>query len=365
MFVLANKKSCSIQFLLCAFLSNIQFVSPSVSAVFTERSDDVELYRFVYDASTRNIYVAATGKIYSFSTALKEESSLDLGPFPDNINCPYKVNEACGTQRTLTNFVPRTLLIDNQTRVLITCSTLYYGSCFKVNLNNFSPIGYVYKPVIPNDEKKSFVAFVGPGINPEGVLYVGASYSTKGDYADYRNLVGFVSVRNLSLLEIARQEKDFASRIDVLANMRETFHVDFVSGFSYNGYAYFFAMHLDAKSVLASYALRICEKDKTLQSFTEISLECTVAGSRFSTLRDMTLGKLGRRLTDALSVDPDAMFGAFTGAAGDAAVCVYSMKKVEEAFEKAVRDCFSGSGPTSTGPSYITGPRPCTKTVNF
>lgn len=357
---LTNKKSCSIQFLLCAFLS----VS-SVNSVFMEESDEVELYRFVYDVTTKSIYVAATDKIYKLSTALIEESSIELGPFLDNINCHFRLSETCVHQRTSVRFVPRALLIDNPHRRLIICSTPYYGSCYKVNLNGFIPIDYIYKPVIPNDERKSVVAFVGPGINSEGVLYVGASYSTLGDAA-YRNLVGFISVRNLSTLDVARQEKDYSTQIDMLPRFREIFPVEFVSGFSYNGYTYFFTMHLDDKSALTTYALRICEKDKKLQSFTEISLDCTVAGIRFSFLRDMTLGRMGRRLSDALSVDPDAMFGAFTvnsSEAGDAAVCVYSMKKVEEAFQKVVRDCFSGTG--RTGPSYLTSQTTCTKTVNF
>lgn len=359
----ATRKSCLLWILLLfrAFLNCDSYVSSSADyfGIFSERLDNV-FYRFVHDPSRSSIYVAATDKLYSLSSELKEQSSISLGPFPDNINCSIRPSEPCSHQRVPISFIPRSLVIDKARNILITCSTIYYGSCYRVRLPEFTPFvpGHIYKPVVPNDETKSVTMFVGPGIKSEGVLYVGASYSSKGD-AKYRDLVNFITVRELPTFDII-QEKDYSSRLRMLPEFQEALPVEFVGGFDYRGYIYFFASRKNSLGTLTSYAMRICEKDARLRSFVEIPLACSVAGVQYPVLQDVVLGKMGSRLAEALKVTPpDAMFGVFVKneTEVDGAVCVYSMRKVEDAFEDSVSNCLNGNG--NLGPHYLIHPVKC------
>lgn len=357
----ATRKSCLLWILLLfrAFLNCDSYVTLGADyfGIFNERLAN-EFYSFVHDPSKNSTYVAATDKLYSLSSDLKEQSSISLGPFSDNINCSFRPNEHCNHQRAPVSFIPRTLVIDKAHNVLITCSTIYYGSCYRVDLQDFTPSGYIYKPVVPNDETKSVTMFVGPGIKSDGVLYVGASYSSKGD-AKYRELVNFITVRELQTFDIV-QEKDYSSRLRMLPEFQEAMPVEFVGGFNYSGYVYFFASHKNSQGTLTSYAMRICDKDDRLRSFVEIPLACSVAGVQYPVLQDVFLGTMGSRLAQALKVTPpDAMFGVFVKneTEVDGAVCVYPMRKVEEAFEDSVSSCFNGNG--NLGPYYLIHPVKC------
>lgn len=363
--ITATRKPCLILILLilCAFAycDSLGTSNADYFGIFTEKLTDVELHRIVYDQSKGSVYVAGTDKLYSLSRNLVEQSSVALGPYLDNINCGINPKENCAHQRTLAPFIPRALVIDKSRNVLITCGTVYYGSCHRTNLLDFSPLGYVYKPVVPNDETKSVTVFAGPGVNSSGVLYVGASYSSKGD-AKYRNLVNFITVRDLGTFDV-RQEN--SSWIKMLPEFLTTLPMEFVGGFHYNGYIYFFATHKNSLGSLVSYSMRICANDTRLRSFVELPLTCSVAGVHYPVLRDINLGTLGSRLSASLRVHPDAMFGVFvSGETGiDGAVCVYSMKKVEESFANSVSSCFRGNG--KLGPNYLVNQKQCTAVVSF
>lgn len=346
-----------------------RLVNCHTTNMFAERSTGGQLRNFVFDSHTNSLYVGSVNSLYWLSGELGMLNSLELGPLNDHANCSFNLQEDCSQTRVPTPAVIQALAINANSRILIICSTLYHGSCRTVDMRSFVPLTYFYKPLVSNDPDGSTVMFIGPGIESGGVLYVATSYSNIG-LPVHRNAVSMISVRNIFSLDLSSKSSTTSSVINVLPNYRMTFPVEFVGGFHYRNYVYFFVNHPDSFVVLnrrSSFVMRICKDDSKLQSFVEIPIECKIGGVVYQRLQDVTLATLGKVLADGLKAGSDAVFGAFTHDSGastkESAVCVYSMDNIEKKFQETIQSCYDGS--FFTGPAFITKQKVCSPKVSY
>ncbi|CAJ0568999.1 unnamed protein product, partial [Mesorhabditis spiculigera] len=168
---------------------------------------------------------------------------------------------------------------------LIECTSLFQGRCRLRNLHNISETPVVSEtPVIANDEPSSAVVFVGGG-----------------------------PVEDRHVLKL------------------------------YEG-------HIESKLV------RVCKGDPNYNSYTEVSLTCKNKNMDYNLLTDVYLSKAGYDLAKELDIrENDAvLYGVFqlgdpTSSkkevpTAESALCIYSMRDVEEMFRENIMTCYQGAG---------------------
>jgi len=336
----------------------------SVVSVFSQQS----LRNFVFDSISRKLYVGGVNTVYKLDENLQQDSAVMLGPHQDIVDCTgsssFSLN--CTLAGKTSDSSSQALALDIDSKVLIACGTLYYGSCAKINTVDFSAAEYVYRPVVPNDRSKSVVILVAPGFTDSNLLYVGAAYSTVGVDA-LRSSVGLFSVRSLQTFEKASRETSASSFIQILPAYQDNFALHFIRAYHFNGHVYFFFRRPSQQAgEITSHVLRICTGDRRMYSIVELRLECSVNNEVHSYLRDMTLVDFDPPLQvrDDSSVTGLTLVATFTSTAedtGSSAVCLFQMSDVEVGFQSVIQNCYRGDG--FKGPEYLAEVEPCTETV--
>jgi len=346
----------------------------AVVSVFLQQPDHSGPMRnFVFDSNSRSLYVGGVNVIYKLSEHLHQDAAVTLGPQQDIVDCAdgSSFSLDCTLAGVTSDSDIQALVLDVDSEVLIACGTLYYGSCAKINIAEFSAAEYVYRPVVPNDGSKSVVVLVAPGFDDSKLLYVGAEYSTRGNDA-LRNQIGLFSLRNLQTFEVASVETSSSSFIQILPQYQESLAMHFICAIYFKRHVYFFFRRTSQQTVgeITSHVLRICTDDRRMHSIVELRLECSVHNVVYRYLRDITLTHLDPPLhlqTDS-SVTGPTLVGVFSSSAedgGNSAVCLYQMSGpsgVEVAFHSVIQNCFDGSG--SKGPEYIVETEQCTQAVS-
>jgi len=347
------------------FLLKQEVCDATVVSVFQQQS----LRNFVFDSNTRRLYVGGVNAVYKLSGNLRQYASVVLGPHEDIVNCAdtSSLSLSCTLANVSSDSHSQALVLDPDNEVLIACGTLYYGSCAKINMADFSSAEYIYHPVVPNDGSKSVTVVVASGFTGTNMLYVGAAYSTRGDKT-LRDKVGLFSVRDLQTFELAFVEISSSSSVPILPAFQESFTMQFVRAYHFDGHVYFFfrrPVSLESDQ-MTSHMLRICTGDQHMRSVVELQLKCSVNDIVYPYLRDITLITVDPplQMPDDSSFAGPTLVGTFTSSAdnaGNSAVCLYQVTSVENSFESVILNCFSGHG--SKGPEYIAAPEMCTGTV--
>ena len=347
------------------FLLKQEVCDAGVVSVFQQQS----LQNFVFDSNLRGLYVGGVNAVYKLSGNLRQYAAVALGPHKDIVNCAdtSSLSLSCTLANVSSNSDSQALVIDPDNEVLIACGTLYYGSCAKINMEDFSSPEYIYNPVVPNDGSKSVTVLVAPGFTGTNVLYVGAAYSTRGDAA-LRNKVGLFSVRDLQTFDIASVETSSSSSVPILPAFQESFAMHFVRAYHVGSHVYFFfrrPVSVESDQV-TSHVLRICTGDQRMHSIVELQLKCSINDVTYPYLRDIRLIDVDPplQMPDDSSFAGHTLVGTFTSTAdnaGNSAVCLYQMTNVENSFQSVIVDCFSGHA--SIGPDYIAAPLTCTGAV--
>jgi len=343
----------------------------TVVSIFLQQPDSSGPMRnFVFDSNSRSLYVGGVNVIYKLSEHLHQDAAVMLGPQQDIVDCTdgSSFSPDCTLASVTSDSDIQALVLDVDSEVLIACGTLYYGSCAKINIAEFSAAEYVYRPVVPNDGSKSVVVLIAPSFDDSKLLYVGAAYSTRGNIA-FRNQIGLFSVRNLQTFEVASVETSSPSFIQMLPQYQDSFSMNFIRAIHFDRHVYFFFRRTSQQTVgeITSHVLRICTDDRRMHSIVELRLECSVNNVVYRYLRDITLTHLDPPLhlqTDS-SITVPTLVGVFSSGAedgGNSAVCLYQMSGVEVAFHSVIQNCFDGSG--SKGPEYIVETEQCTQAVS-
>ena len=334
----------------------------SIEAQFSPGNKSISLQHLVYNSAARVLYVGGTNRLYEIdSETLEKKSVVETGPRFDSIKCHASgCDQMTSVSRQLSDNINKVLVLDPAASTLIMCGSVSQGACHKFRTANISLTPeYIPRSVAANDPSSSTYAFVGPEkYNPWGgseALYVGTTFTRLGDY---RHDVPAVSTRNLYDLDYAEYtfSKQSLLRIDV--KYRDHFLVRYVYGFNASDYAYFLTVqkksHLPGQdeSGYISRLARTCITDSNYDSYTEITLSCEGRRGLYNLVQDAKLTSAGAELAAGMGIYPGdpILVATFAPSYGHtdkeqegAAVCVFSIKYIEEKFNENIHMCFNGS----------------------
>ncbi|XP_060073456.1 plexin-A4-like [Ylistrum balloti] len=342
-----------LQTLVCAGCL-IQMVSAMhIVHTFRDLHKDTTLQNLKANKNSGDVFVGATNSLYHFAADLRSFQKVAMGPRVDNPHCPPP-NLPCNDTKKSTNSFSEGIAIDYKDSTLISCISLFHGICQIRQLQNISLIvKELLKPSVPNNPVKSSLIFIGPGLENQNALYIGAAYSNLGNQK-YRAMVPHISSRNLSTLEFSYLDSSGGTRVSILPEARLDIPVEFLYGFSYGGFVYFIARQY--KSVIeymfVTKIIRICQQDKYFSSYTEIELTCQ---PHYDFARGAYFDESSEKLYIVFENNEFDMDGP-------SAVCGYNMAETERLFNLTVEECFNGDG--NLGPSHIRESVPCPPKVS-
>ena len=331
------------------------------------------------DTTTGMIFAAGVNKLLQLDGDLNLLETVETGPVYDSVFCPPSgCKEEDQIPLELTNNTNKVLLLYPPQLIAIICGSVHQGSCQMLFLRNITQhIKDIREPIAPNNPSASTVAFIAPGPQSQ-VLYIGASRSSENSM--YRENVPAVASRSLeyhTFLAIAVSDVTTGTRIDVNPLYRSTYPITYVYGFSSGNFSYFLTRQrrtTRTESPFISKLVRVCHKDKTYSSYTEVPLECyNSKGEVQNLVQAAHVGKPGSEHARKLGIQTsdDVLFAAFSpgnsnpttdAPSKESALCVYSLKEIQELFSQNIRDCFSGIG--LWGLDYITPSQQCVKIVS-
>lgn len=335
----------------------------------------------VVDKNTGRVYVGAVNKLYQFSPELELVMSDTTGPHDDSPECSV-IDCPSGVTKKRTDNVNKALVIDYTTSRLIVCGSLFQGICSVRNLHNISDVVQVVKEaVVANNATASTVAFIAPGPPKPPVtqvMYVGVTYTGN---SPYRSEVPAVSSRSLDrdkMFMIAETAVTTGTRMFVNSLARERYPINYVYGFSSEGFSYFLTtqMKYSNQSPFISKLVRVCHDDGNYYSYTEIPIECISEGGKlYNLVQAGYVGKPGSDLASDLGItaQDDVLFAVFSESEQSegegsskpsqySALCVYSLKAIRRKFMQNIKTCFTGMG--NRGLDFISPSHSCILTVS-
>lgn len=319
-----------------------------------------------FDRRNSALYAGASNRILKLNANLALLNQAITGPKPDNPQCHGICPEDTETHETTNH--NKILVVNEAGSTLITCGSVMQGSCHIYPTEKFPDNPeYIETPLAANDEYASTLAFIGPSRYTtwakEDVLYVGATYTNIGDYRHEVPAISSRHLKNLNFAEFSFQQT--VLNIDV--NHRDHFLVDYKYGFNTSDYAYFVIVqkksHLVEEAGFITRIARVCVSDPNYDSYTEITLQCKKRVSinendvdateiNYNILRDAKVTPAGQRLAHQMGIKRDdlVLVAAFSPSKeitnepqSKSAVCLYSLKDIDETFTENIHMCFNGT----------------------
>lgn len=349
----------------------------SSDIIYQFHDPEVRMNHLVVDKNTGRVYVGAVNRLYQFSPDLQLVVKAITGPQEDALDCSSFDCPRETVKRQVDN-VNKALVIDYTTTRLISCNSLFQGTCDVRNLHNITDVVQRVKdPVVANNATASTVAFIAPGPpNPpvSQVMYVGVTFTAN---SPYRSEVPAVSSRSLDkdkMLNIAESAVTTGTRIYVNSLSRERYPINYIYGFSSEGFSYFFTTQLKdtEATIFISKLVRLCQDDMHYYSYTEIPVECKNEERNYNLVQAAYVGKAGSVLAGALGItaQDDVLYAVFAESddpnsqrpGNNSALCVYTLKSIRRKFMRNIQKCFSGDG--QRGLEFISPSHKCVLTVS-
>ncbi|XP_076810797.1 hepatocyte growth factor receptor-like [Clavelina lepadiformis] len=319
---------------------------------------DGEKSSFSYLVTDKNnsvIYVGGTGQLYQLSLNLTLEQKFVYDTLDRNDS------ESVTTVKLL--------LIDHSHNSLISCGTLHKGLCYSHELRNISNSQLIDGESEAADYILSTtgttVGLISPGPVGTPVFYFARTIDDNLPYSlqqsvstkvlNYENN-GFELLLNITGPHVRQ------SQVTVSTDYSESYKIQYVYAFSYNGFTYFLTnQEKNTKSQGKNQfrLVRVCQKDEAYYSYSELTLRCKNKSTEtrfdnavsayisdvaidFLTVRDLTPpddNKILFILTSGYSSSkPDFSSN----------ICSYKLTDIENYFERAIATC-------QKNPSYDIG----------
>ena len=360
---------CTASLLFC-FISILQ----NACASFEELSVNHPLFNIDVDNVTGAVFIGGENVIVRATKELKEVKRVSTGPVDDNPDClPPTVTSSCSSMRVPTNNKNKILVIDQERKNLITCGSVYFGACRLRKLDTLEAIVVVDKRYVASSSPSPSIAFIAPGPQADKkVLYVGSTW------LEYRSLLGpqaAVGSRKLEPGEYFDFVERFVKTTMIIFEDPAKFIVSYIFGFSTGTFSYF----VQVQQTLDSYnggskkyhttIGRVCHKDMYYASYVEMPLVCKSRdGKDYNIAQSAFLAKPGELLSTSLGSGGDALFVAFANssegspnATRNSALCIFSIKDINQRFSDNIKSCFQGSPKTRGMPWAKQGKQPCIK----
>ncbi|XP_044257639.1 plexin-B isoform X2 [Tribolium madens] len=324
------------------------------------------------DHQTKKIFAAGTNRLLQLDADLKLEYSVVTGPKNDSPSCHAVGCHNPDIPLTLTENYNKILLIEPESRTLISCGSIFQGACYKYKLNNISAEPeFIPQAVAANDANASTYAYIGPeSYNLWGrsnIMYVGTTFTNNGEF---RHDVPAIASRDLDNLAIAEYSFNKQSHVSIDVKYRDHFIVQYVYGFNASDYAYFVIVqkqsHLPGQEEqgYVSRLSRTCINDANYDSYTEVTLQCVDGDQKYNLVQDAKIATAGDELANSLgiTVGTPILIAVFRPARGitnepqpHSALCLYPLRDIEAKFIENIHMCFNGSV-KYRNMGYVSGP---------
>nr|XP_057940873.1 plexin-B1-like isoform X1 [Doryrhamphus excisus]XP_057940874.1 plexin-B1-like isoform X1 [Doryrhamphus excisus] len=321
--------------------------------------DDTEFQHLVLhpDPSIGKVYVGAKDHIFQLDglDGLRLEQEEKTGPVSDSKDCIPPVTKSNCPQARRTNNHNKLLLVDPVALELITCGSVYQGTCQKRSLASINEVLFsTERPVdtqyvAANDPSVSTVGLV-VGL-PDGqrtVMYVGRGYTASQPP---------ISTRHLSFEPFFSYEE--TAKLAVAGRLSEYDH-HFVTTFTRRSYVYFLFYRRDIKSSsreYQTYAARVCLDDTSYYSYVEVPLVCRSSSSRVYNLLQAAQVGHGRDRDgeDLMGVFSTRVSSANQNPLDGSALCVFSLDELDKHIDTTRDLCYTRDGMAQHGGevSYI------------
>ena len=314
--------------------------------------------------------------LYKFDSNLNVLQLVSTGPQLDNPACLtptsfgqstcqlYGASSDAATTQLSTNNFNQILAVDSVRGNLITCGTLFQGTCQTRPLSNIANSTLYASSnygnfVASNNKDEPTQAFVGPGPFGDNVLYVASSMSAPNPtmWTARKYSVGTISSRYLdwpnrtfTYFQQAINSNYYGTRVALTQTAGSKPLFNYVTGFGVNGYSYFFGSFIDPISGnVSSKILQVCQQDMNFDTYTDMYLTC---GS-FNQIQSAVLVQPGSLLANSLgmsSTDFLAVAIFNSSASGNSAVCSFKISDIRAAFTTNIQKC---SGPSAASASLL------------
>jgi len=272
------------------------------------------------------------------------------------------------------------LVIDNHHSQLMTCGTVFQGTCQSRDLVNISRIKVDvviknnYQFVASRLPTRAVVAIVAAGPSSSVRLYVGTDDQPSRTVEllyDRRQYTCGVTRRYLDtskIFEIPPANADGLGPFARLSNEAATsrdFLVQYVSGFSVENFTYFLTTQPAVYPAVSSTQRvsklsQVCHDDELFDSYVEMRINCRSSQKDYNLVRAATVLRPGTRLAGSMNLPANEhlLVAVFYGAP-DSAVCVYRLSDIRRKFTENIASCY-GSSSLLVGRQFHNGNRKCT-----
>ncbi|XP_062617696.1 hepatocyte growth factor receptor-like [Saccostrea cucullata] len=343
-----------IAVLCCGILLLLGMIRTQPEAAITSHHvDQGAIYEILVHPDSGDIFLGAKNVLIHIRDSdlrvLKQEV---MGPWNDNPQCSPDPTGACSEGRTPTNNQVNILAYDKGTGYMLVCGSLWQGRCELRNTRNISHVLRLTNSVtnfVGSINKRHVFAFFGnkPMGGGGDLLYVAmgrdgrpkqfqpAAISTRDYHAKDKEFKYYI---NGSM---------YHTYVDVHSSLINKFRAYYIYGFEYENHTYFISVQMeDALARTPRFLtkiIRICQKDQTYASYTELPLQCVSKSVVYdiaidayyngSPARDFSMGlavTLGRTSGDS---EADPSLGSV--------LCFYDILDIVQKFEELQDQCFT------------------------
>ncbi|XP_061537025.1 plexin-B1-like isoform X1 [Phycodurus eques] len=317
--------------------------------------DDTEFQHLVLhpDPSKGKVYVGARDHLFQLDglDGLRLEQEEKTGPVSDSKDCIPPVTESNCPQARRTSNHNKLLLVDPKGLELITCGSVYQGTCQKRSLTSINEVLFsTERPmdtqyVAANDPLVSTVGLVVGLLGGErSVMYVGRGYTASQPP---------ISTRHLSSEPIFSYEE--TAKLAVAGRLSEYDH-HFVTTFTRRTYVYFLFYRRDIKSSSGeyqTYAARVCLDDTSYYSYVEVPIVCRSPSSPprvYNLLQAAQVGQgTDREGEDLLGVFSTRVSSTNQNPLDGSALCIFPLDVLDRHID-SIRDlCYTQDGMSEDG----------------
>ncbi|XP_072528465.1 plexin-B2b isoform X2 [Salminus brasiliensis] len=341
-------------------------VSADGSAGFLEFPTDTRINNVVQDPVTGRIYLGAVNAIYQLDAFLKQQAKAETGPKKDARSCTPPVSTCTSTELKDTNNVNKLLLVHPTNGSLIVCGSVYRGICSLLNLSN------VNQEIYYSDSKgeRTYAASIEENVSVVGVM---ATFQFK-DNPDKKPFYVFLIGKGYGgqednpklittrILENYKEWVVFESIVEAspvqAIPFAPMYQHQFRFAFKDSGFVYFLFSRTRGGSDNKNFTFlsRLCEKDESYYSYTELQLNCSRNGVQYNKVQAAYVTEPGKELARAML--DSGQYGTVTvwdkvlfivaspdgEDATDSALCMYPLKRINERVEDILNACYTDYG---------------------